>query len=453
MCRSWRHPYTLCLTRNPVLKPMQIRLRTRLVLGTVITLLPLMAVSIGVFVYANFFTRHFDEAVSEVTTELAPVHKIQKSLAGVVMGVHDFLIAPGPGETENYDKHIMDIDGFFLDGRNRNAFKSPEEIRLFLESEAEWRRTKEIAEAIFRGSQDQTQALKYRKMKQFDEQTKEFSRQLDQIQIIASKELQEARREAFDFRNKLFYNMGALLILGILIGALSAIHLSRSILQPVRELIQGTRRLASKELDYRIPVGTSDEFGELSTAFNAMAERLDRTYKVLHEMATRDDLTLLLNAREFHRRLEIEMSRADRYRHPLSLIFLDVDHFKSVNDTFGHQVGDEVLRAVARILGHRVRPTDHVARYGGEEFAVICPETGLQDANIVAERIRVAFHDSVVYHAPTGPLSISVSLGVSCFPESSENEHNLLKDADQALYQAKNDGRNCTRIFSSRKSD
>ncbi len=426
---------------------MRIKLRARFIIGTTVTLLPLVAVSIIVFVYAGSVSRFFDRTLAEVTKELGPVRTVQRTVSEATVILHDYLVSVEPSSIEAFRRADERIERTFSLLTQKGNFEQEEEYRFLEQAKNHWKLSAGLAETIFAGALDDPPAVARSYGKQFDIQVSEVLHNLDDLIRIAEDELRAVKNEAYAISHSMLYNMGALLLLGIGLGALSGISMVRSILSPVRELMEGTQRLAAKDLDYRIPVKSSDELGELALAFNSMAERLDRTYKVLNEMASRDDLTLLLNAREFHKRLQIEITRSDRYGHPLSLIFLDVDHFKSVNDSFGHQIGDEVLRAVARILAQRVRPTDHVARYGGEEFAVICPETGLKDAEIMAERIRVGFQDSVVYHAPQGPLSVSVSLGVSGFPETSSNEHNLLRDADKALYQAKDAGRNCTRVF------
>ena len=109
---------------------------------------------------------------------------------------------------------------------------------------------------------------------------------------------------------------------------------------------------------------------------------------MLKQQVVRDSMTHLINHQHFLELLAREVSRAERYNHPLSLIMADIDHFKAINDDFGHLAGDRVIKAVAGCLQQEIRESDHVARYGGEEFAIILPDTQIQDAYIVAERIR-----------------------------------------------------------------
>ncbi len=163
---------------------------------------------------------------------------------------------------------------------------------------------------------------------------------------------------------------------------------------------------------------------------------LERAHLDLLRLATRDGLTGLLNRRALFDALDAEVQRAARYGHPLSVILLDVDHFKEVNDSHGHAVGDEVLREIAARLGARLRRVDVVGRVGGEEFCVVCPETPAQEARLVAEDLRV-----VVASRPLANLPVTISLGVATFAGGSDTRDALLARADERLYAAKRAGR------------
>jgi diguanylate cyclase (GGDEF)-like protein len=164
-------------------------------------------------------------------------------------------------------------------------------------------------------------------------------------------------------------------------------------------------------------------------------------YESIERMATTDGLTGLTNHRQFQHVFDAVAARAERYSRRVSLILTDIDHFKAINDTYGHPVGDKVLRRVAEILRRSARRTDVVARYGGEEFAVLMEETGRKGAVQIAERIRRAVEDEV-FHCETGTFGCTLSLGIATFPEDAVNKAKLTECADQALYEAKRSGRN-----------
>jgi two-component system cell cycle response regulator len=166
----------------------------------------------------------------------------------------------------------------------------------------------------------------------------------------------------------------------------------------------------------------------------------------LEVLAHTDPLTQVLNRRALTVRLASEMDRARRYDSVITLLMIDLDHFKRVNDTKGHLVGDDVLREVAALLQDSVRSVDVVARYGGEEFVVALPETGLQGAVTFADRTRELIENTAFVPAH-GVVRLSCSIGVACFPGPDvASVNDLFARADEALYRAKADGRNkvCT---------
>ena len=165
--------------------------------------------------------------------------------------------------------------------------------------------------------------------------------------------------------------------------------------------------------------------------------------KQMYESALRDGLTKVYNKRYFAERLISELRFATRHRAALALLFLDLDHFKNINDTFGHVAGDKVLAAVALTLAKSVRNEDVVARYGGEEFAVLLRATPVPHVRGTAERLRRQVEALAVDADDGNPIHVTVSIGLATFPETVVNTPaELIEAADQALYRAKGAGRN-----------
>jgi diguanylate cyclase (GGDEF)-like protein len=166
-----------------------------------------------------------------------------------------------------------------------------------------------------------------------------------------------------------------------------------------------------------------------------------KMYRKMETMATTDGLTGLTNHRAFQARLADLLGRAERHGHRAAILLVDVDHFKKVNDTYGHPVGDEVLRRVARVLAEAVRKIDIVARYGGEEFAVVLEATDGEGALRLAERIREDVA-AQTFDCEQGGFHVTLSCGVACFPDDAKDRETLIERADHALYHAKETGRN-----------
>jgi diguanylate cyclase (GGDEF)-like protein len=184
------------------------------------------------------------------------------------------------------------------------------------------------------------------------------------------------------------------------------------------------------------------------TGMNLERHRFLESIERLQKESVTDALTSLGNRRHFEQRITSEVNRARRFGHPLSLIILDIDDFKIYNDTLGHPAGDRALRAVSEALLENVRAIDDVVRYGGEEFAVILPQTPIDLATVVAERVRGAMGRlplDGINQLPRGEFSVSV--GVASFPRDARDESELLNHADIALYLAKAEGKNQTVVF------
>jgi two-component system, cell cycle response regulator len=166
----------------------------------------------------------------------------------------------------------------------------------------------------------------------------------------------------------------------------------------------------------------------------------------LHIQATQDSLTGVLNRRAVLETLEDELVRAMRQHFPLGVILADLDHFKSINDTHGHAVGDAVLREAASRMVAALRPYDRLGRYGGEEFLIVAPGCGPDDVISVGERLRLALLERPV-QTRSGSIELSASFGVISRPELDQvDAEALIQAADEALYQAKASGRNCVRV-------
>ena len=170
-----------------------------------------------------------------------------------------------------------------------------------------------------------------------------------------------------------------------------------------------------------------------------------RAVRQLEELATTDGLTGCLNKRAFLDQLGQKLMAAQRFGRKLSLIVTDLDHFKTVNDTYGHATGDRVLQELGRVLKRMKRETDLVARFGGEEFCVLCEETDARGARLLAERVREELAGTEL-QTELGALKVTASLGVATFPDHAKSAEELFSQGDRALYEAKNRGRNqvCT---------
>jgi diguanylate cyclase (GGDEF)-like protein len=211
----------------------------------------------------------------------------------------------------------------------------------------------------------------------------------------------------------------------------------------VRESAIGTLALAA----HRREAFGSQVRPSLVALANQLAVALSNaaSVKQLEALATTDGLTGCYNKRYFMEELQARLSAAERFERKLSLLITDIDHFKTVNDTYGHATGDVVIRELGQILMRLKRETDVVARFGGEEFCVLCEETDAEGAAHLAERVRQEL-EATVFETELGKLQVTCSLGVATYPEHARSREGLFESADKALYVAKHGGRNCVAV-------
>jgi diguanylate cyclase (GGDEF)-like protein len=259
----------------------------------------------------------------------------------------------------------------------------------------------------------------------------------------------------------------------ILVFSFLAYRITAGVVRPIGHLSEAVRRVMLGETEIEIPeVAARDEIGMLTRTFNDMIQqqraqreeieetnrhlkdrnlRLQQANEVLNQLSITDGLTKLHNHRFFQDHLTREIRRVERSQEPLSILVIDIDDFKRLNDRQGHAAGDEVLSRIAQILNSAVRGSDLCARYGGEEFVILAPGTDTAGAYLIAEKVRTAIAESsFIVDDSLRPLRVTVSIGVAAF---NGNRKRFFQKADQALYRAKADGKNCVVVHEDDRTD
>ncbi len=248
-------------------------------------------------------------------------------------------------------------------------------------------------------------------------------------------------------------------ILAIVVAIPLGFLLIRRIVSPLEDVAGAMLRFSKGELEVRSPTHRRDEIGHMAIAFNRMADQHQHTHerivrlnedlekrvaqrtRQLRELAAKEPLTGLYNRRHFGEVLERRFAEATRYDNDLSCIMLDLDDFKNANDMFGHQVGDELLVFMSTVITSQLRAADLAARFGGDEFIVLLPQTGVDRAQVLGERIVEKFGCEVAERFPE--LRVGVSIGVAGLRSKGVgNTESLIRAADRALYEAKAAGTN-----------
>jgi len=237
-----------------------------------------------------------------------------------------------------------------------------------------------------------------------------------------------------------YRNFFIICFLSIIIG-FAAYFFARQIIRPLTTLTKGAQKVANGDLSIQLPIEKNDELGFATRIFNMMVSQLNQSQAKLEKLATQDVLTKLSNRKQILQVLHSRFEHYQRYKNPFSVLMIDVDHFKNVNDTYGHMTGDMVLSNIGQIFKDTLRSFDSPGRYGGEEFLVILADSEEDDARNVAERVRLAVaNHSFIYEKKK--IHVTVSIGIAKISIYDRDANSLINRADRALYMAKENGRN-----------
>ncbi|MGH8578134.1 MAG: diguanylate cyclase domain-containing protein, partial [Gammaproteobacteria bacterium] len=254
------------------------------------------------------------------------------------------------------------------------------------------------------------------------------------VQRDLSRQLTRARRTVGQHTVQM---VGVIAGLAVILGVLLHLVVTRRL----NVLLNATQRFAAGSLEVRAKLRGSDEVAILGQAFDRMAEQVTDTQRQLERLAYHDALTGLPNRALFMDRLEHALAQAGRHDWRLALLFVDLDHFKAINDTLGHAAGDALLQQIGRRVERLLRAEDTVARLGGDEFVILLHGlSATHDAAHVASKAAAIL--AVPFEVDGHELHVTASIGISLFPRDGTDSTTLLKHADAALYQAKERGRN-----------
>ncbi len=255
-------------------------------------------------------------------------------------------------------------------------------------------------------------------------------------ELLDSRTENEVRRVAI--LQKIYLSI-ALMLSVIIIGmvAFGFWLIQKDVIKPLNNMSEWIKQMHNGKYTFDAREFRNDEIGLLAHTFANMASQVSDNICNLEHMSQTDHLTQINNRIALDKALHNEMNRFERYGIPCSILILDIDHFKKVNDQYGHLVGDKVLMEISQILVNTTRKTDIPGRWGGEEFLLICPGTDLTGGRILAELLR----ERISHHEFEGPGHITVSIGVSAFEEG-KSVGETIKEADDLLYKAKSEGRN-----------
>ncbi len=416
----------------------KLTIRNKLLVGFLLIATAVVVSNLITITTSQRILTHYESSRLTLHTKSEPLLELQNKLLRAAMPVNDFLINNLESENRNFRQFEFLIEKDFA-AMSKNAV-DPSVARLVAEARTKWRAAKRRADRLLTtGASLENNG--YDEMKLFDEEIFASATILQTAHartgVVMASGLERVRKQ----RRQAYVVAEVFFIVLILVAMATSIWLARSIIRPIEIFRTESRRLGHGHLDQRISLHTNDEFELLANDFNWMAERLQQSREDLHELSVRDEMTNLYNHRELLRLLSREIQYARRTHEPLSLMMIDIDCLKQINDVRGHLAGDETLRAVADVIEGEMREVDWAARYGGDEFCVILPGTDLSGAAATAKRIKDSVAGDQII-SENRHLGLGVSIGCAEHHHHCGNETDVIHAADQALYVAKRSGKN-----------
>ncbi|MBV1789611.1 diguanylate cyclase [Marinobacterium sp. D7] len=410
--------------------------------GMLLALAPISLLSVfGYLLYEKSITRPLIEVSREQREILQPLQKIQLSLWDMSRDVIDYSLTGENQHAHSYRRELDDItQGIASLSQAVGVYESTS--RDMVRLQRDWDELNRVAGSIMTAPPLGVASLASQRIQGFEAGINQLGQDIGVIFEDVRRENERIHDIALaDFElSELLIVMG--FALSLLFAGIGVLLINRSLVKSTDQLLAGAKRIAAGDRESRIAIELPCELVNLAEAFNLMTDRIDSQEQALLLAARTDDLTGLYNRREFDRILTNEIGRGARYGKPLSLIMCDIDHFKRFNDSYGHQAGDQALRAVAATFRAGLREVDQACRYGGEELALILPECDAGGACMTAERVRQAVEALKIRLEDGREVRVSLSLGVATYPEHGGSYETLLQSADGALYQAKQQGRN-----------
>lgn len=417
-------------------------IKLKLAISMVAMLVPLIFLAIGNYIIIN---RSIDTIPNIIisATEKTDIADLQNLLFQSSIPAHDYLIHGNYRERKTFIQISQQIDSGFqelMDTPLRNHGRKA----IMEDTYKLWKKVRDSSQTILAipNPRKQINDEIYPLIEKMDAYILEAANNLNSIHEIILDEIESESENTRKLGINTPFFSGILLVIAITMAIVISIQLNRKILQPINKLREGAEQFSKGNLDHRITRHSDDELGQLATTFNNLANIMMDNQSRLEEISVTDELTGLCNKRELSHQLGREISRAERTKHSCSVIFMDLDHFKEVNDIHGHSAGDTVLRTISLLIQKGLRPIDIAARYGGEELIVILPETKRRKATLIAERIRKDIEAYDIELSSDHKIRVTASFGVASYPGDGKTQHEVLDKADKAMYLAKRSGRN-----------
>jgi len=381
----------------------------------------------------------FKDIAARQNDQIGVARQLQLALWEAAIPVDQYVDDAKPSEKAAYRALRQTIEARFA-RLHETLIAEPELLALLERARVDWSTADGVATDVLSVRRDPGDALGTQLADRFGDLIASINDKLSAVTRELSDALSRDYADAQRAYERAEWIAGIAAGISVLFILASIWMIGRILITSIERLVDGASRFGSGDRDFRVEISIPPELHKVADEFNRMIVQIHEAELGLAELARHDKLTGALNRRAFDEALAEAFSRQQRAAERFALLIIDVDHFKRINDTYGHVAGDQVLRSLVQTLRTSLRDIDKVFRIGGEEFAVLLPGTEARAAEIAAERLRGRVADEPVV-LEMADIHLTISLGIALPTETSTVE-TLMKGADAALYQAKASGRN-----------
>lgn len=426
-------------------------LRASLTAVLLMTALPLLVSALlSYHLFRNHVIADYQDVLERLRNQSVPTQNLQLAMLQIEIPLEEYLLTAAPGKLRDFRYLRQEIESTFAQVINR--FDNEEALSLLKGARGDWNAINaEVTEMMAANETANRDALSA-SLSRFDSLQATAHDKLESAYALIEEKIEADYRDATIWFERSVWIAGISAGLSILVMVVGIYIFGRIILRSADMLVEGAERFAEGDRDHRIEIQVPPELGKVAEEFNRMIVIIRNSEEKLADLARRDKLTGLLNRVSYEEVIKEAFERFGRYDETFALVALDIDHFKRVNDTYGHDVGDQVLRAVADVMRDSVRNIDKVFRTGGEEFLILLPRADRVAARVTAERIRSKLVGEEII-AGKHVLKVTASLGFALPSSGSDTPEVLHKHADVALYEAKRSGRNRVIEFNDPKGE
>lgn len=414
-------------------------LRFWIALSMSIAILPLIVSAVvSYFVLNHGVIDSFQDVLMRERTQIAPTQRLRLDIANSLVPVDEFIEDGDPVHQRAYREARTRIETEFA-ALGEAVKDEPAAYALVQRARDEWTTADRQATELISVQQRRGDPAAIAAMHRFHGEIAAATDKLAAVHNHLDGEVQADHDVALLFYERAIWTTSVAGIFSLLAIAGGVFLIGRIMVASVDRLVDGAVRFADGDRGHRIDVQIPPELHRVAEEFNHMIGRINESEEVLAELARRDSLTGLANRRAFDESLSEAWARVERFREQVSLLAIDIDHFKEINDTYGHAAGDAVLRAIAHTMTGQLRLSDKLFRSGGEEFSAILPGTNSEEGRETAERIRKAIAACPIQLDGTD-VTVTVSVGIAS-AQGFSDPGKMVEAADAALYDAKLHGR------------